>query len=130
MLDKTRLCAWNKHQYHSWDKNKQTLMTKTFDVYMLFTQFVNLNNVYEVLFFICNTDTNLYDFYIKRKSNFFFGWIYSLLSFMNKHIYSKEVKFDYFQSAIAMPDLFMKTDMHERTVSSRMLRFSLMNVIK
>lgn len=40
-------------------------MTKTsFDVYMLFTRFVNLNNVYEVLFNICNTDTNLYDFYI------------------------------------------------------------------
>lgn len=46
-------------------KKKNPLMTKTsFDVYMLFTRFVNLNNVYEVLFNICNTDTNLYDFYI------------------------------------------------------------------
>lgn len=74
-------------------------MTKTsYDVYMLFTQFVNLNNVYEVLFIICNTDTNLYDFYIykKKKSNFFPGWIYSLHSFMNKHVYSTDVKFDLF----------------------------------
>lgn len=46
-------------------------MTKTsFDVYMLFTRFVNLNNVYEVLFNICNTDTNLYDFYIYKKRKF------------------------------------------------------------
>lgn len=38
-------------------------MTKTsFDVYMLFTQFVGVTNVYELLFNICNTDTNLYDF--------------------------------------------------------------------
>lgn len=41
---------------------------------MLFTQFVNLNNVYEVLFIICNTDTNLYDFYIKKRN-----YIYSLV---------------------------------------------------
>lgn len=44
-------------------------MTKTsFDVYM-FTQFVNLNNVYEVLFNICNTDTNLYGFYMNEISS-------------------------------------------------------------
>lgn len=43
-------------------------MTKTsFDVHMLFTQFVGLNNVYEVLFNICNTDTNLYDFFNIKK---------------------------------------------------------------
>lgn len=42
-------------------------MTKTsLDVYMLFTLFVNLNEAYELLFNICNTDTNLYDFYIKN----------------------------------------------------------------
>ena len=68
-------------------------MTKTsFDVYMLFTQLVNLNNVYDELFIICITDNNLYDFYIKKKSNFFPGWIYSLLSFMNKHVYSTDVE--------------------------------------
>lgn len=33
----------------------------------LFTQFVGLNNVYEALFKICNTDTNLYDFLYKKK---------------------------------------------------------------
>lgn len=71
-------------------------MTKTsFDVYMLFTQFVNSSNVYEVLFILCNTDTNLYDFYIKKESNFFPGWIYSLLSFMNKHVYSMDVRFHF-----------------------------------
>ena len=41
-------------------------MTKTsIDVYLLFTLFVNLHDVYDVLFIICNTDTNLYDFYLK-----------------------------------------------------------------
>lgn len=45
-----------------------------------------------------NTNTNLYDFYIKKKSNFFPGWIYSLLSFTNKHIYSMGVQFDFFQT--------------------------------
>lgn len=83
-------------------------MTKTsFDVYMLFTLFDNLN-VYEVLFIICNTDTNLYDFYIKKKSNFFPGWIYSLLSFMNKHVDSINVESSFF--------VFYKIIVHETTV--------------
>lgn len=74
-------------------------MTKTlFDVYMLFTLLVNLNNVSELLFIICNTDTNLYEFYIKKKKSNFPGWIYSLLSFMNKHVYSMTVTFIIFQS--------------------------------
>lgn len=42
-------------------------MTKTsVDVYMLFTCFVNFNNDDEGLFKICNTDTYLYCFYIKK----------------------------------------------------------------
>lgn len=59
------------------------LMTKTsIDVYMLFTLLGSIN-VYGVLFIICNTDTDLYDFYIKKKSNLFLGWIdmYSIVCF-------------------------------------------------
>lgn len=62
-------------------------MTKTsVDVYMLFTCFVNFNNDYEGLFKICNTDTYLYCFYIK-KENIFLSKLYILLSFINKHIF-------------------------------------------
>lgn len=48
---------------------------------MLFTLFDNFNNVYGILFIICNTDTNLYDFYIKRNQissqlNLYFAFIY------------------------------------------------------
>lgn len=62
-------------------------MTKTsVDVYMLFTCFVNFNNDYEGLFKICNTDTYLYCFYIK-KENICLSRMYILLSFINKHIF-------------------------------------------
>ena len=36
-------------------------------------------------------------FTYKKKSNFFPGWIYNFLSFMNKHIYPMDLKFYYFQ---------------------------------
>lgn len=96
---------------------------------MLFTLFVNLNNVSKVLFIICNTDTNLYDFYIKKekKSNFFPGWIYSLPSFMNKHVYSMDVKFHFYFISFklsAMPDCF------DLKLRSSKVRFSIMNVMK
>lgn len=66
-------------------------MTKTsVDVYMLFTCFVNFKDDYEGLFKICNTDTYLYCFYIK-KENIFLSRIYILLSFINKHIFFCEL---------------------------------------
>lgn len=59
-----------KHPIQLWKRKKNPLMTKTsLDVYMLFTLFINLNDAYELLFNICNTDTNLYDFYIKNISS-------------------------------------------------------------
>lgn len=47
-------------------------MTKTsVDVYMLFTCFLDINNDYEGLFNICNTDTYLYClFFILKKKEF------------------------------------------------------------
>lgn len=49
------------HPYVSFGEKKHTQMTKTsVDVYMLFTCFVDVNNDYEGLFNICNTDTYLY----------------------------------------------------------------------
>lgn len=65
-------------------------MTKTsVAVYVLFTCFVSFNNDYEGLFKICNTDTYLYCFYIK-KENIFLSGMYILLSFINKHIFFGE----------------------------------------
>lgn len=76
------------HHVRSFLKKKQKKnphtdkMTKTsVDVYMLFTCFVNFNNDYEGLFKICNTDTYLYCFYIKKRKympqqDVYFAFIY------------------------------------------------------
>ena len=62
-------------------------MTKTYvDVHMFFTCFVSFSTNYEGLFKICNTDSYLYCFYIK-KENIFLIRMNILLSFINKHFF-------------------------------------------
>lgn len=72
------------------NNNKETdtdKMTKTYvDVHMFFTCFVSFSTNYEGLFKICNTDSYLYCFYIK-KENIFLIRMNILLSFINKHFF-------------------------------------------